>query len=198
MAFSVTEFKSNLKQGGARPSLFKVDLLYPSGVTDPPTRSEFLVRASSLPASNIGTHEVFFHGKSIKIAGDRTFDTWETTIINDEDFGIRNTIEEWMNLVSNVKLNTRDSSFGVSEGDNVNYKKDLTVTQFSKQGDAIKIYKFMNAFPTALSPITLDWGAGEIEEFSCTWTYDHWESASASSGDTGGSSTFTAASANPR
>ena len=198
MAFSVTEFKSNLKQGGARPSLFKVDLLYPSGVTNPPTRSEFLVRASSLPASNIGTHEVFFHGKSIKIAGDRTFDTWETTIINDEDFGIRNTIEEWMNLVSNVKLNTRDNSFGVSEGDNVNYKKDLTVTQFSKQGDAIKIYKFMNAFPTALSPITLDWGAGEIEEFSCTWTYYHWESASASSGDTGGSSTFTAARANPR
>ena len=111
MAFSVTEFKSNLKQGGARPSLFKVDLLYPSGVTNPPTRSEFLVRASSLPASNIGTHEVFFHGKSIKIAGDRTFDTWETTIINDEDFGIRNTIEEWMNLVSNHKLNNRDKSF---------------------------------------------------------------------------------------
>ena len=146
MAISVTDFKSNLKQGGARPSLFKVDLLYPSGVTNPPTRSEFLVRASSLPASNIGTHEVFFHGKSIKIAGDRTFDTWETTIINDEDFGIRNTIEEWMNLVSNVKLNNRDSSFGVSEGDNVNYKKDLTVTQFSKQGDAIKIYKFITHF----------------------------------------------------
>ena len=193
MAFSVTEFKSNLKQGGARPSLFKVDLLYPSGVTAPTTRSEFLIRSASIPASNIGTHEVFFHGKSIKVAGDRTFDTWETTIINDEDFGIRKAIEEWMNLVSNVKLNSRDNSFGVSEGDNVNYKKDLTVTQFSKQGDAIHIYKFMNAFPTALSPITLDWSAGEIEEFSCTWTYDHWESASASSGDTGGSSTFVSA-----
>ena len=193
MAFSVTEFKSNLKQGGARPSLFKVDLLYPTGITNPPTRSEFLIKGASIPASNIGTHEVFFHGKPIKIAGDRTFDTWDTTIINDEDFGLRNVIEEWMNLVSNVKLNSRDNSFGVSEGDNVNYKKDLTVTQFSKQGDAIHIYKFMNAFPTALSPITLDWSAGEIEEFSCTWTYDHWESASASSGDTGGSSTFVSA-----
>ena len=183
MAFSVTEFKSNLQQGGARPSLFKVELLYPERIVNPPTNSEFLIKGATIPASNIGTHEVFFHGKSIKIAGDRTFDTWETTIINDEDFGIRNTIEEWMNLVSNVKLNTRDSSFGVSEGDNVNYKKDLTVTQFSKQGDAIKIYKFMNAFPTALSPITLDWGAGEIEEFSCTWAYDYWSHGTGSTTD---------------
>ena len=155
MAFSVTEFKSNLKQGGARPSLFKVELLYPSGVINPPTRSEFLIRGASIPASNIGTHEVFFHGKPIKVAGDRTFDTWDTTIINDEDFGLRNTIEEWMSLVSGHKLNKRD-------------------TQFGKTGEELRTYIFYNAFPTALSPITLDWGAGEIEEFTCTWTYDYW------------------------
>ena len=183
MAFSVTEFKSNLKQGGARPSLFKVELLYPSGVTSPPTRSEFLIRGASIPASNIGTHEVFFHGKSIKVAGDRTFDTWDTTIINDEDFGLRNTIEEWMSLVSNHKLNNRDSNFGIAEGDNVDYKKDLTVTQFGKQGEKLKSYKFFNAFPTALSPITLDWGATEIEEFTCTWTYDYFGAAATTSGN---------------
>ena len=88
MTFSVTEFKSNLKKGGARSALFSVELLFPTGVTTPLTRSEFLVRSSSIPASNIGTHEVFFHGKAIRIAGDRTYDTWETTILNDEDFGI--------------------------------------------------------------------------------------------------------------
>ena len=191
MAFSVTEFKSNLQQGGARPSLFKVELLYPSGVTSPPTRSEFLIRGASIPASNIGTHEVFFHGKSIKVAGDRTFDTWDTTIINDEDFGLRNTIEEWMSLVSNHKLNNRDSNFGVAEGDNVDYKKDLTVTQFSKQGNKLKSYKFFNAFPTALSPITLDWGAAEIEEFTCTWTYDYWESTATTSGNSSSQPIFT-------
>ena len=97
MAFSVTEFKSNLKQGGARPSLFKVELLYPSGVINPPTRSEFLIRGASIPASNIGTHEVFFHGKSIKIAGDRTIGTWSITILNDTDFKLRNAFERWQN-----------------------------------------------------------------------------------------------------
>ena len=111
MTISVTEFKSNLKKGGARSALFSVELLFPTGVTTPLTRSEFLVRSSSIPASNIGTHEVFFHGKAIRIAGDRTYDTWETTILNDEDFGIRNSIEEWMNLISNSKLNSRDSTF---------------------------------------------------------------------------------------
>ena len=174
MAFSVTEFKSNLKQGGARPSLFKVELLYPSGITNPPTNSEFLIKGATIPASNIGTHEVFFHGKSIKVAGDRTFDTWDTTIINDENFAIRNSIEEWMSLVSDYKLNIRDTQFGIAEGENANYKKELKVIQYGKTGDILKSYKFYNVFPTALSPITLDWGASEIEEFTCTWTYDYW------------------------
>ena len=176
MAFSVTEFKSGLKQGGARPSLFKVELQYPAGVTSPPTRSEFLIKGTTIPASNIGTHEVFFHGKSIKIAGDRTFDTWDTTIINDEDFGIRKSLEEWMNLVSNHKLNTRSNGFGINEGENSKYKQTLKVIQFGKQGDKLKTYKFVGAFPTVLSTINLDWGTQDIEEYTCTWTYDFWES----------------------
>ena len=190
MAFSVTEFKSNLKQGGARPSLFKVDLLYPSGITNPPTRSEFLIKGASIPASNIGTHEVFFHGKSIKVAGDRTFDTWDTTIINDEDFGIRKALEQWMNLIANHKLNNRNRQYSISEGENVDYKKILTVSQFSKKGENIKQYKFINAFPTALSPITLDWGASEIEEFTCTWTYDYWEYSGSNIDATGNTPNF--------
>ena len=178
MAFSVTEFKTGLKQGGARPSLFKVELLYPTGVTSPPTKAEFLIKGTTIPASNIGTHEVFFHGKSIKVAGDRTFDTWDTTIINDEDFGIRIALEQWMNLVSNHKLNTRDTQMGsnLKEGDNADYKKDISVVQHGKDGKVIKTYKFVGAFPTALSTINLDWGTQDIEEYTCTWTYDYWES----------------------
>ena len=190
MAFSVTEFKSNLQQGGARPSLFIVELLYPTDVTNPPTRSEFLIKGASIPASNIGTHEVFFHGKSIKVAGDRTFDTWDTTIINDEDFGIRKALEQWMNLIANHKLNNRNRQYSISEGENVDYKKILTVSQFSKKGENIKQYKFINAFPTALSPITLDWGASEIEEFTCTWTYDYWEYSGSNIDATGNTPNF--------
>jgi len=175
MAFSVTEFKSNLKQGGARPSLFKVDFTYPSGITTPPTRSEFLVKSTTIPASTVGSYDVFYHGKAIHVAGDRSFDTWDTTIINDEDFGIRHTLEKWMSSISNHKLNTRDKEvFAKTEGDSAKYKSTMRVTQFSKAGEILRTYKFKGAWPSALSTINLDWATQEIEEFTCTWMYDSW------------------------
>ena len=175
MAFSVTEFKTNLKQGGARPSLFKVIFDYPSGIPDPPTKASFLVKATTIPASTIGSYDVFYHGKAIHVAGDRSFDTWDTTIINDEDFGIRNTLENWMGSISDHKLNTRDKEvFNTSEGDVAKYKTTLQVQQFSKAGDDLRTYIFTGAWPSALSTINLDWSSQEIEEFTCTWMYDSW------------------------
>ena len=173
--FSITKFKANLKQGGARPSLFKVEFQYPSGITTPPTKAEFLVKSTTIPASTIGSYDVFYHGKTIHVAGDRSFDTWDTTIINDEDFGIRNTLESWMNSISNHKLNTRDKGvFDTSEGDVAKYKTTLQVQQFSKTGDDLRTYIFTGAWPSALSTINLDWSTQEIEEFTCTWMYDSW------------------------
>ena len=176
MAFTLTEFKSNLKQGGARPALFTVDLNYPTIIEAPPTASRFLIKGATIPASTIGTHEVFFHGKPHKIAGDRTFDTWDTTIINDEDYGIRIALEKWMDLISDHKLNTRnrERGFNSSEGENASYKTRIKVTQFSKSGKELHHYHFIGAFPTALSTINLDWGTSEIEEYTCTWTYERW------------------------
>jgi hypothetical protein len=175
MAFAISEFKSNLKQGGARPSLFKVLFQYPSRITTPPTKAEFLVKATTIPASTIGSYDVFYHGKAIHVAGDRSFDTWDTTIINDEDFGIRNTLESWMASISNHKLNTRDKGvFDTSEGDVAKYKTTLQVQQFSKAGDDLRTYIFNGAWPSSLSTINLDWGTQEIEEFTCTWMYDSW------------------------
>jgi hypothetical protein len=186
MAFAVSEFKSNLKQGGARPSLFKVDFTYPSGTTTPPTRSEFLVKAATIPASTIGSYDVFYHGKAIHVAGDRSFDTWDTTIINDEDFGIRHTLENWMSIISSHKLNTRNKQAfaDMSEGDVAKYKSTLKVRQFSKAGEELRNYEFIGAWPSSLSTINLDWGTQEIEEFTCTWMYDSWHSVATGGGST--------------
>ena len=177
--FSVTKFKANLKHGGARPSLFKVEFQYPSTITtrpNPPDQASFLVKSTTIPASTIGSYDVFYHGKAIKVAGDRTFDTWDTTIINDEDFGIRNTLENWMASISNHSLNTRDKLvFNTSEGDSAKYKSTLKVIQFSKAGEVLRTYVFKGAWPSALSTINLDWATQEIEEFTCTWVYDSWK-----------------------
>ena len=175
--FNVTKFKTNLKQGGARPSLFNVEFQYPSKVLplpNPQNQASFLVKATTIPASTIGSYDVYYHGKAIKVAGDRTFDTWDTTIINDEDFGIRNILENWMGSISDHKLNTRDKGvFDTSEGDVAKYKSTLKVRQFGKSGQELRTYVFKGAWPSALSTINLDWAtASEIEEFTCTWVYD--------------------------
>ena len=178
--FAVTKFKSNLKHGGARPSLFRVIFNYPTGISKPtpPEQASFLVKTATIPASTIGSYDVYYHGKAIKVAGDRTFDTWDTTIFNDEDFGIRNTLENWMNSISNHKLNTRDKGTfqNMSEGDVAKYKSTLKVRQHGKAGQDLRTYIFTGAWPSSLSAITLDWStASEIEEFVCTWTYDSWK-----------------------
>ena len=179
MAFAVTEFKSSLKQGGARPSLFNVEFQYPSGISarpSPPNQASFLVKSTTIPASTIGSYDVFYHGKAIHVAGDRTYDTWDTTIINDEDFGIRNTLEKWMAAISNHKLNTRNKRTfpTMSEGGEAPYKSTLKVRQFSKAGKELRAYKFNGAWPSVLSAIPLEWATQEIEEFTCTWMYHSW------------------------
>jgi hypothetical protein len=180
MAFAISEFKSNLKGGGAKSSLFSVELNYPTGVATPLVNSQFLVSAANFPASTVATYDVFYHGKAMKVASDRTYEGWETTIINDEDFGIRSALEKWSELLSNHELNTRSSSFSTTgsklEGQNADYKQDISVTQFSKDGTKeLQKYKFVGAFPIAISTIPLSWDAGAIETFTCSWAYDCWE-----------------------
>ena len=186
--FSVTKLKSNLLKGGARPSLFQVELLFPpvAGIKQPTIKSKFLVKGATIPASTIGAYDVFFHGRAVKVAGDRTFDTWETTIINDEDFAIRSRIEEWINLISNHTLNTRDSRMpsNIKEGENADYKQEMTVKQYGKDGSIKRKYTFSGIFPTAIGAINLDWGTQDIEEFTCTWTYDKWTAVGGGSGST--------------
>ena len=188
MAFAVSEFKSNLRGGGARPSLFRVEFQYPSGITkpNPPNQAKFLIKATTIPASTIGSYDVYYHGKAIHVAGDRSFDTWDTTIINDEDFGIRNTLEKWMAAISDHSLNTRDKEvFNTAEGDQAKYKSTLKVIQYSKAGEELRNYEFVGAWPSALSTINLDWAtASEIEEFTCTWVYDSWHSIATGGGTT--------------
>ena len=178
MAFSVTEFKANgIRKGGARSALFSVELHWPTlTTTSPDKKSTFVIKGSSIPASIIGQYEVFYHGKGYKVAGDRQYDTWDTTIINDEDFLVRNALEDWMNLISNQKLNTRDDKHynDRKEGNDAGYKKDLKVTQYSKDGKEITHYHVMGAWPSNLTAIPLDWATSDIQEFTCTWSYDWW------------------------
>lgn len=182
MAFNVNEFQGAMKLGGARNSLFQVNITNPvNGAAD--IQIPFLCKAAQIPASNITPITVNYFGRPVKFAGNRTFDDWTVTILNDEDFAIRNALEQWSNSINSVQGNLR--TLGASSP--VLYKADAQVTQFSKTGVPLRVYNFVGIFPTAISTIDLSWDtADSIEEYTVTFTYDYWEVSGGITGNAGG------------
>jgi hypothetical protein len=182
MPFNINEMRSHLTLGGARNTLFQVQITNPAnGVAD--VKVPFLVRAAQLPGSDLGLIEVPYFGRRIKLAGDRTFAEWTVTVINDEDFLIRNAMEEWSNRINTRQGNLRD--FGSASP--LQYKAVAEVTQFSKTGVPVRTYKFNGLYPQAISPIELDWSTTDtIEEFTVTFQYDWWEVSGGITGNAGG------------
>lgn len=165
MAFNINDFRSRLKYDGARNNLFEVQISSPVDGSFV-SRSSFFVRSANLPASQIGFINVPYFGRFIKIPGDRVFPDWTVTVINDEDFSLRNSLEKWSNAMSNLRANLRSIQ---------KYTADAIVIQYSKTGAPLRTYKFNNIFPTAISEIPLDWSSTDaIEEFSVTFQYDYW------------------------
>ena len=178
MAFDINNIRAGLALGGARPTLFQVELLNP--VTPIADRQlPLLVRATSLPESTINPIEVPYFGRKIRVAGDRNFEMWNVTVMNDEDFRIRHGMELWHNqintLVSNLNRGPSSSP--------IHYKTQALVTQFGKTGNILSRYKFEGLFPIQVSNIELDWEAtDQIEMFNVTFAYD-WYTVDA--GETG-------------
>ena len=167
--FNVERFKQGgLFQGGARPSQF--DVLLPGRL--PGELGRLLVQATSIPASTMGTIEVPYFGRKIKIAGDRVFNEWQTTVMNDENFIIRNEVEKWLSDINSHESNVRN---GIVNETPASYKQDATVFQYGKKGDVIAEYKFVGLYPSEVSTIELDWNTtDQIETFTITWQYDYW------------------------
>lgn len=181
MAFNINEIKSQLTFGGAKASLFQVQITNPvNGIAD--LKVPFMVQASSIPEATLGMIEVPYFGRKVKIAGDRTFAEWTVTIINDEDFLIRNAMESWMSAINSHQGNIRQLGSASPSA----YKSQAQITQFSKTGVPVRTYQFNGIFPTTIAAITTDWSTtDDIERFDVTFQYDYWEVSGGSTG-TGG------------
>ena len=131
----VDDFKSKLKGGGARPNLFNCKVNFPAYALGDAELTSFMVKAANLPSSQTGLITVPFRGRQLKIAGDRTFETWTVTVINDTDFAVRDAMERWMNGINSHNANTGFS-------DPAEYQTDLTVEQLDKDGIVLKTYSF--------------------------------------------------------
>ena len=179
----ISDFKSRLSGGGARPNLFEVELAFPDAVAianDVLSKSRFLVKAAALPSSTIAPVEIPFRGRILKVAGDRTFETWTVTVINDADFAIRSAMEKWMNSISKL-----DDATGLTDPES--YQKDAIVHQLDRDGSVLRSYKFWDIFPTNISTIDLNYETTDtIEEFTVEMQVHWWEARKGPSSSAGG------------
>ena len=184
---SIVDFRSKMRGGGARSNLFEVTIEYPDLLglpTDPDgpkATGEFLIKAAEIPASNLGNIPVPFRGRVLPVAGDRTFDPWTVTVINDTSFNIRDAMEQWSNSINDLQF---DGGITNPAG----YQTEAFVTQLGRVNDnvgtlssgtdnmqQIRQYKFFGIYPNAVSSIPLDYGATDsIEEFQVTFNYIYW------------------------
>ena len=180
----ITDFKSKLTGGGARSNLFEVELSFPSavqveGLNDILNKARFLVKTAALPASNIAPIEVPFRGRVLKIAGDRTFDTWSITVLNDTDFSIRSAFEKWMNFINKVSDNTGSTNAE-------DYQADAYVYQLDRSGETLRKYHFFDVFPTQVAPIELSYDSAGIQEFTVELQVQWWEAVKGTGANAGG------------
>jgi hypothetical protein len=174
MPFNINTFRSNgLVYGGARPSLFNVFLSVPQGIgidSVSVDKFRFVCRSAELPASSVSSIDVPYFGRKIKVAGERSFTDWSVTVMNDEDFAVRAMFEAWSNALNRMVSNIRDPNITAE-----NYKADLEIIQYSKDGTEARSYQLVGAFPTEIGNIALDWdSANAVESFSVNFAYDYW------------------------
>jgi hypothetical protein len=179
---TISQFKSALSGGGARPNLFEVELTtFPSGISWDADKFKYLCKAAALPASNISPIDVPFRGRIFKVAGDRTIDAWTVTIINDEDFKLRRAFEAWTELIAKL-----DNNLGATQPSA--YMSNATVYQLGRgaqinsttnagsDSSILAAYKFVDIFPTSVSNIDLSYDSGDtIEEFTVEFQVQSYE-----------------------
>lgn len=176
---NISDFKAQMIGGGARPNQFRVELAFPSYVTAGALvglNSQFLCKAAQLPAATIDNVPVMYRGRAVNLAGERTFAPWTISVYNDTTFSIRNAMEVWSDGILNMgqtngRVNPRD------------YQVDLLVHQLDRNGATVKTYKFVDAYPTSVGQIALDYESNnQIELFDVEFTYNYWVSDTTTGG----------------
>ena len=168
---NINDFKAVMKGGGARGNQFQVTMPFPgfASVGGETRNMSFLCKATNLPGMTLGEVGVPFRGRLLYVAGDRTFETWTTTILNDTDFLVRNAMERWMNGISEHANNT-----GLVNP--TEYQTDLIMEQLDKAGNVTKTYDIRGAFPINIGQVDMAYETEGISETTVEFAYQYWES----------------------
>ena len=181
----IDDFKSAFTGGGARANLFRCRVYWPNGAIaggadaqfgaqEGEILQSFMIKGASLPGSTIGMVEVPFRGRTLKVSGDRTYDDYAITVVNDQNFELRNAFERWHDAISGSVSNV--SGRGLDSASFDSYVANIDVEQLGRAGEVLKTYKMVGAWPTTVDAIDVSYESGDtIEEFGVTFAYQWWE-----------------------
>lgn len=195
---TLSKFQSKLQGGGARPNLFEVSIpnlpdaaknSTPAATWGSEEQEDFTImcKGAQLPASTIGSIDVPFRGRILKVAGDRTIENWSITVINDENFNIRNAMEAWMNSIARLSNNTgavnpdsyMTDAYVYQLGRGYSSGRQSTTNSTTSDGEKVtplKSYKFIDIFPVSVSSIDLSYDSSDtIEEFTVDFAVQSFE-----------------------
>ena len=174
MAFqkSIQDFKSVLQGGGVRPTMFQVEMVFPSAVTVDANQATqegtFLIKAAQLPPAIVGSIPVPFRGRDLKVTGDRQFEDWTVKVTNDTTFRLRNAFEKWSEICQNMNY--------VLGANTLNeYFSNAIVRQLDRDGNQLRAYRFEGIWPTQVAGIDLSFDTKDtVEEYDVTFAVQYW------------------------
>ena len=176
-SFSIDSFTSKLKAGGALASLFEAELVTSKGTEASSSIQDFkfLCKATTLPGDTIDVATVTYMGRGINIPSNRAAVQWTTTVYNDEGMEIRNNIESWMEQLNSHKSNKRAAAMTQIQS----YTGTLKIKTFGKASGTVitKSYEFIDAWPSAVGEIAVDWETNDIQTYPVTWEFSYWRSS---------------------
>lgn len=181
MTMRIDDFKTALAQGGARANLFKCTVFWPNaditGQADTNIGGDalhsFMIKTASLPGSTVNVIPVPFRGRQLKVTGDRVFDDWSVTVTNDNNFAVRNAFERWHDAINGAVTNVSGNGINAARFDT--YVGNIEIDQLGRDGNPIKRYRLIGAWPTQVGNINVSFDDGNIEEFEVGFTYQWFE-----------------------
>lgn len=185
MAFpSINEFKERMKDGGARPSLFRMQITWPAALQNAAAQAllPFHCRISEIPGTQVNPIVTKYAGREIKFAGQRIYQNLRVTVINDTQFTVRKALEQWHEAINSRQTNVAVLTSPTPDG----YAGQAQVTQFDLTGASVRTYTFVDLFPLTVEPIALSWdNDAEIETYGIEFAYQYWTDTPSLDGVTG-------------
>lgn len=178
---SINDFIQNFK-GGTRLNRFTVEGNVGPGTSTTNRLTPFHVRSASIPEATIGPVSVNYRGRTVTYSGDRVYQPWQITVLDDHAGGqsdpqnLFKMFHDWHDQINSHTGNITTFETGI---DLSSLWSDVwTVKQYRLNCDSAlygRAFKLFNVWPIGIGPLVLDMSQDNVlASFAVTLVYSHY------------------------